>query len=284
MTVLGSGSSSGTPAIDIGWGRSDPANPKNRRTRPSILVEEGATRLLVDTSPDLRAAAPCCRAWRRSTAVLYTHAHADHLHGIDDLRAVNRANGAALDIYADRKTLDIIRRRFAYVFSPLDAGARFFYKPVLVPHEIRDGERLQVGGIEVWPFEQEHGFSRTLGFRFGPVAYSTDVVDLSEAAFSLLAGIDVWIIGTLTDGPHPTHCHVDKALAWIERLKPRRAVLTHLGLDLDHATLSARLPAGGRAGVRRHGDRGAESRPPALTSYHVASDLPKKRVPVIGLS
>jgi phosphoribosyl 1,2-cyclic phosphate phosphodiesterase len=243
VTILGSGGSTGTPAIDKGWGRSDPSEPRNRRTRPSILVEEGPTRLLVDTSPDLRQQLLAAGV-ATLTAVFYTHAHADHLHGIDDLRAVNRAIGAALDIYADRKSLDIIHRRFAYVFTPLEAGSCFFYKPVLVPHEIRAGEPVQVGDIEVLPFEQEHGFSRTLGFRFGPVAYSTDVVDLSEDTFALLAGIDVWIIGTLTDTPHPTHCHVGKALDWIERLKPRRAVLTHLGLDLDHATLSARLPAG----------------------------------------
>ncbi len=243
VTILGSGSSTGTPAIDRGWGRSDPAEPKNRRTRPSILVEQGRTRLLVDTSPDLRQQLLAADVSELS-AVLYTHAHADHLHGIDDLRAVNRAIGAALDIYADRQTLDIIRRRFGYVLCPLDPGVQFFYKPVLVPHEIEAGQAFQVGDIEVLPFAQGHGFGPTLGFRFGPVAYSTDVVDLSEDAFALLAGIDAWIIGTLTDRPHPTHCHVGKALEWIARVRPRRAALTHLGLDLDHATLAARLPAG----------------------------------------
>ena len=243
MTILGSGSSTGTPAIDRGWGRGDPTNPKNRRRRPSLLVEEGRTRLLVDTSPDLRQQLIAARVSELS-AVLYTHAHADHLHGIDDLRAVNRAMGAALDIYADRGTLDVIRRRFPYVFEPLDAGADFFYKPVLVPHEVSSGEAFRLGDTEVVAFEQDHGFGSTLGYRFGPVAYSTDVVELGEQAFTLLAGIELWIIGTLTDTPHPTHCHVGKALDWIERLKPKRAVLTHLGLDLDHATLAAELPPG----------------------------------------
>ncbi|MFO1127764.1 MAG: MBL fold metallo-hydrolase [Rhodospirillales bacterium] len=241
VIVLGSGSSTGTPAVDRGWGRSDPADPRNRRSRPSILVEDGETRLLVDTSPDLRLQLLAAGVSRLS-AVLYTHAHADHLHGIDDLRAVNRANGAALDIYADAPTLEIIGRRFGYVLKPLDAGATFFYKPVLVPHEVRDGEPFLAGGMEVLPFVQGHGFGHTLGFRFGRVAYSTDAVELSEEAFALLAGIDVWIIGTLTDTPHPTHCHVDKALEWVRRVRPQQTVLTHLGLDLDHATLSARLP------------------------------------------
>jgi phosphoribosyl 1,2-cyclic phosphate phosphodiesterase len=243
VVILGSGSSSGTPAVDAGWGRCDPAEPKNRRTRPSILVEEADTRILVDTSPDLRAQL-LDAGIAHIDAVFYTHAHADHLHGIDDLRAVNRAINRPLPIYADRQTLDVIHRRFEYVFSSLSAGTRYFYKPVLVPHELEEGVPVDIGAMRVIAFEQDHGFSRTLGFRFGAFAYSTDVVELSERAFAFLHGIDVWIIGTLVNQPHPTHCHISKALAWIERIQPRRALLTHLGLDLDHATLAARLPAG----------------------------------------
>jgi phosphoribosyl 1,2-cyclic phosphate phosphodiesterase len=243
VTILGSGSSSGTPAIDAGFGDSDPAEPKNRRTRPSILVETGTTRILVDTAPDLRAQLIAAGV-ATVDAVLYTHAHADHLHGIDDLRAVNRACSAALDVYADRKTLDIIHRRFDYVFQPLQGDAVFFYKPVLIPHEIRAGERFRVGDIVIDPIPQDHGFGTTLGFRFGRFAYSTDVVEMEDAAFAQLAGIEAWVIGTLGDRPHPTHCDVAKALSWIERVRPARAWLTHLGLDLDHARLAARLPAG----------------------------------------
>jgi phosphoribosyl 1,2-cyclic phosphate phosphodiesterase len=114
----------------------------------------------------------------------------------------------------------------------------------LTPHEIADGDRFSIGGIAITAFAQDHGFSATLGFRFGPVAYTTDVVELSEGAFEILKGVRLWIIGTLVDHPHPTHCDVDKALAWIDRIAPRRAVLTHLGGDLDYATLAARLPAG----------------------------------------
>ena len=243
LTILGSGGSSGTPAVDWGWGRCDPDNIKNRRTRPSILVENGTTRILVDSTPDLREQLLAARV-RRVDAVLYTHAHADHLHGIDDLRAINRTLNAPLDAYADAKTLEVIRTRFGYVLEPLNEGARFYYKPTLVPHEIANGDRFSIGDIEIAAFAQDHGFSTTLGFRFGPAAYTTDVVELSEEAFELLKGVRLWIIGTLVDHPHPTHCDVDKALAWIDRIGPEQAVLTHLGGDLDHATLAARLPAG----------------------------------------
>ncbi|TVR80774.1 MAG: MBL fold metallo-hydrolase [Rhodospirillales bacterium] len=243
VRILGSGASSGTPAIDWGWGGCDPANPRNRRTRPAILVEDSATRILVDTPPDLRE--QLINAGVSTVdAVLYTHAHADHLHGIDDLRAINRARNAALDAYADAKTLEVIGTRFGYVLEPLDAGATFYYKPTLVPHLVEDGSSFAVGTIPVTAFTQSHGFSTTLGFRFGPVGYTTDVVELPEHAFAILAGVRLWIIGAMVDRPHKTHCDVDKAIRWVQRIQPDRAVLTHLGNDLDYAALAARLPAG----------------------------------------
>lgn len=243
MRILGAGASAGTPTVDRGWGACDPDNPRNSRTRPSILVASGDTRILVDTSPDLRGQLLAAGVSTVS-ALVYTHSHADHVHGIDDLRAINRALDAPLDVYSDRRTLDAIRQRFPYVFEPLNEDAQFYYKPSLVPHLVRPGDSWVIGRIQVTAFEQHHGFSKTLGFRFGSMAYTTDVVDLSEEAFSLLRGIDTWIIGTLSDRPHPTHCDVDKALAWIRRIKPRRAVLSHLGESLDYATLAARLPDG----------------------------------------
>jgi phosphoribosyl 1,2-cyclic phosphate phosphodiesterase len=243
VRILGSGASGGTPTIDGGWGKCDPGNPKNRRTRPSIFVEADDTRVLVDTPPDLRGQLLAAGVSTVS-ALVYTHSHADHVHGIDDLRAINRALDAPLDVYSDRATLDTIRKRFPYVFEPLNENARFYYKPALVPHLVKPGDNWIIGRIQVTAFEQHHGFSKTLGLRFGPVAYTTDVVDLSEEAFSVLRGIDTWIIGTLTDRPHPTHCDVDKALAWIRRIRPRRAVLSHLGETLDYDTLAARLPPG----------------------------------------
>lgn len=243
IVILGSGGSSGTPALDVGWGRCDPSNPRNRRTRPAILVEEGETRLLVDTPPDLREQLLASKV-RTLTAVLYTHAHADHLHGLDDLRSINRNIGAPLPTYGDAKTLEDLRCRFAYATQPLPERARGFYKPTLALNPLTDGARLRFGPVAVTAFTQDHGFSTTLGFRFGQAAYTTDVVELSEEAFSILNGIDTWIIGTPVAGAHPTHCHVDKALDWIARVRPRRAVLSHLGNDLDYAALAAALPAG----------------------------------------
>lgn len=243
IVILGAGSSSGTPALDVGWGRCDPANRRNRRTRPAILVEEGETRILVDTPPDLREQLLAANV-RTLSAVLYTHAHADHLHGVDDLRAINRNIGAALPTYGDEETLAALRRRFAYAVEPLPAHARSFYKPTLSLQPLADGERRMFGPIAVTAFKQSHGFSTTLGFRFGAAAYTTDVVELSDGAFEILQGIDTWIIGAPVEYAHPTHCHVGRALEWIERVGPRRAVLSHLGNDLDYAALARVLPAG----------------------------------------
>jgi len=238
ITILGCGSSMGVPLIGGDWGACDPAEPRNRRRRVSILVESGPTRVLVDTSPDLREQLLAAGV-NALDAVLYTHAHADHLHGIDDLRAINVALKAPLDIHADAATLDLIRERFGYVFQPLKGD--YFYKPTLVP-KLVDGP-FAVGGIAVTPFVQDHGFSSTLGYRFGSVAYSTDVVTLDERAFAALAGIDLWIVDAFRLEPHATHSHLDRTLGWIERVKPKRAVLTHMSQGMDYATLKRRLPA-----------------------------------------
>ncbi len=243
ITILGSGASSGTPAVDWGWGKCDPNNPKNRRTRPSVLVEAGGTRILVDTAPDLREQLITAKV-RTLSAVLFTHAHADHLHGIDDLRAINRATNAPLPAFTDAPTLESISQRFGYVFEALDEGARYYYKPVLEPHVIDDGSEFEVGGVPIRSFRQSHGFSETLGFRIGDIAYTTDCVELPDHAFEILAGVRVWVIGTLTDVPHTTHCDVSKALRWIDRIKPERAVLSHLGCNLDYDALANRLPDG----------------------------------------
>lgn len=242
-TILGCGPSGGVPTIADGWGACDPKNPKNRRLRPSILVEEGDTRVLVDTSPDLRQQLLNAGV-RRLDAVLYTHAHADHLHGVDDLRGINRAMQAALPVYADAATEAILKQRFEYVTTPLADGVELYYKPVLDLRRIAPGDCFTVGGMEIVAYDQDHGYSRTIGYRFGPLAYSTDLLDLPQASFDALAGVHTWIVGTFALQPHVTHAHVDKALGWIERVRPARAVLTHLGPAIDHGALTASLPKG----------------------------------------
>lgn len=239
VTILGCGGSGGVPLIGNDWGACDPDNPRNRRLRVSILVEKGDTVVLVDTSPDLRQQLLAAGVTRLD-GIVYTHSHADHLNGIDDLRAVNRAMQAPLDIFASGETLAVIRERFGYTLEPLAPG-HGYYRPVLVPHEITGPFTL--GAIEAVPFRQDHGYSTTLGFRFGPVAYSSDVVRLDEEAFAVLAGIKLWVVDCLCLPPHDTHANLATALEWIERVKPDRAVLTHMNQSLDYDDLAARLPA-----------------------------------------
>jgi phosphoribosyl 1,2-cyclic phosphate phosphodiesterase len=240
--MLGCGPSWGVPKIGGGWGACDPQDPRNRRSRVSVLVEEGGAALLIDTAPDLREQLLAARV-QRIDAVLYTHSHADHLHGIDDLRTVNQLMQSAIPVYASAASLAEIDRRFGYVFAPVQPGRQsVYYKPVLEPHMIEG--RFTAAGVPVIPFRQDHGFSETLGFRIGAFAYSTDVIKLDEAAFAALAGVDVWIVDCIRRREHVTHSHLDRTLAWIERVKPRRAVLTHMDESLDYATLRRELPDG----------------------------------------
>jgi len=240
IRILGCGSSGGVPLVGGNWGQCDPTEPRNRRRRVSILIEHGDSTILIDTSPDLREQL-LDAGTRRLDAVLFTHAHADHLHGIDDLRAFNRLMRLPIPVYAHARTLADIERRFDYVFTPVEPGGSF-YKPTLTPYAI-DGA-FDLAGLKVVPFEQDHGFSKTLGFRIGAMAYSTDVVELDDAAFEILEGVELWIVDCLRYDPHPTHSHLAKTLSWIERVKPRRAVLTHMDIDLDYATLRRVLPEG----------------------------------------
>jgi phosphoribosyl 1,2-cyclic phosphate phosphodiesterase len=240
VTVLGCGASTGVPVIGGNWGRCDPNDPRNRRRRVSVLVEMGATVILIDTSPDLREQLLDARVtW--INAVVMTHAHADHLHGIDDLRSVNRLMRSAIPLYADAGTLAEIANRFGYVFKPIDERGRF-YKPTLVPHEIVGP--FEIDGISVLPFVQDHGYSATLGLRIGGFAYSTDVTELDDNAFGALEDVDLWIVDCLRRDPHPTHSHLAKTLSWITRARPGHAVLTHMDQSLDYCELSAELPSG----------------------------------------
>jgi phosphoribosyl 1,2-cyclic phosphate phosphodiesterase len=205
--------------------------------RVSALVEESGTVLLIDATPDIRQQLLDCNL-QDLTAVLFTHSHADHCHGIDDLRGVNWLTRKPVDIYANPETMKEIRHRFSYVFDHAD----HFYKPSIQPHLI-DGPFI-VGGIPITPFAQGHGPVTTLGFRFRDFAYSTDVKRLDEAAFETLKGIKIWIVDCVRETPHPTHAHLELTLEWIARVKPERAYLTHMNHMLDYATLAAKLPSG----------------------------------------
>jgi phosphoribosyl 1,2-cyclic phosphate phosphodiesterase len=244
VTILGCGGSNGVPTIGGNWGACDPNEPKNRRLRASVLIEGEGQRILVDTSPDLRAQLLSTgNGWL--DGVVYTHGHADHLHGIDDLRMVNVIRKAPLDIYADPLTLAQIEQRFDYVLTPLDPAGYAgmpFYKPLLVAHPI-DGP-FRIGALDVVPFEQDHGYSKTLGFRFGPIAYSTDVVGLDEVAFRVLDGVKVWVVDALRLEHHSTHAHLGRTLEWIARVKPERAILTHMSPAMDYATVRGHCPPG----------------------------------------
>ncbi|MBV9352636.1 MAG: MBL fold metallo-hydrolase [Mycobacterium sp.] len=247
VTVLGCGASTGVPAIGPDWGRCDPSDQRNRRRRVSALVELGGLTILIDTSPDLREQLIDARVFRLD-AVIITHAHADHLHGIDDLRSINRLMQQAIPLFADAETLAEIGRRFGYVFEPLPEPGRF-HKPTLEPHEICGP--FEISGVPITPFAQDHGFSTTLGLRIGGFAYSTDVTEFDETAFAALAGIELWIVDCLRREPHPTHSHLTKTLSWIARVRPRRAVLTHMDQSLDYCELSAELPSGVEPGRDR---------------------------------
>jgi len=254
LTILGCGSSGGVPRLGGAdgkgdWGACDPSNPRNRRWRCSALVQRktlyGTTSLLVDTSPDLREQLLAAGV-ARLDGVIITHDHADQLHGIDDLRPVFHVMKRRVDIHADATTLDGILRRFRYCF---DTPVGSVYPPILNAHVIAEpfaGFVISgVGGdIPVLAFPQEHGGIRSLGLRFGPVAYSSDVNGLSEEAFAALEGVKCWIVDALRYAPHPTHANVATALEWIGRVKPRHAILTNLHLDLDYERLRRELPEG----------------------------------------
>ena len=242
VTVLGCGPSGGVPLIGNDWGECDPANPRNRRRRASILVEQNGAKILVDASPDMRMQL-LDAGISRLDGIVFTHAHADHCHGIDEVRALNRAMGEAVPIYAAPTTLAELKQRFAYIFRPSDpAAGAVFYKPSLLP-TIIEGP-FEVAGVRVLPFTQNHGFSTTLGFRFGDLAYSTDVVTLDEPVFGALEGVGTWIVDCYRRTPHPTHTHLGQTLDWIARVKPKRAILTHMDVQLDYETLRRELPAG----------------------------------------
>ena len=254
FTILGCGSSGGVPRLGGPdghgfWGACDPKNPRNRRRRCSLLVRRrssaGSTQVLVDTSPDMRFQLLDAGV-STLDAVLITHNHADQLHGLDDLRMIAINMRKRVDVWSDEAAFEGIFSRFAYCFVQAPGSE---YPPVLNAHRIAEpfGE-FRVGGaggdLPILAFRQGHGGIHSLGFRFGPLAYSSDVHELDEGAFSALAGVKVWIVDALRYTPHPTHAHVEKTLSWIARVKPERAILTNMHVDLDYEKLKSELPPG----------------------------------------
>jgi phosphoribosyl 1,2-cyclic phosphate phosphodiesterase len=252
VTLLGTGASAGVPLIGGAdgrgdWGACDPAEPRNRRSRSSILIqgpEVAGVRptLLVDTSPDMRTQLLDAHV-RRADAILYTHAHADHVTGLDDVRILNRIAGRPLDAFGSKATLDELQSRYAYAFRPWEPT--HFFRPVMLPRVVALGEVFDAAGLPVLAFDQDHGFTRTLGLRCGGFGYSTDVVMLNDAAFAALEGVDTWVVGCFQrHSSHKTHAWLERVYEWREHVRPRRTILTHMGGDMDWAWLCANLPAG----------------------------------------
>lgn len=245
FTILGCGSSGGVPRLGGLWGDCDPDEPRNQRTRCSLLVEredsDGVTRVLIDTSPDMRSQLLAAGVGELD-AVLYTHAHADHVHGLDDLRQIVFNTRRRIPVWADGPTQDALYSRFGYAFmQPVGSP----YPPILEMHTIAGPVTIPGtgGAITFTPFRVNHGSIDALGFRINDVAYLPDVAEMYDESLVALEGLDLLIIDALRRAPHPTHAHLEKTLEWIAQLAPRRAVLTNMHIDLDYATVDEETPA-----------------------------------------
>lgn len=240
VRILGCGTSSGVPRIGGDWGACDPAEPRNRRLRAAILIDTATTRLLVDTGPDMREQL-LAAGTDRLDAVIWTHDHADHTHGIDDLRQVFHQRGSPVPGYARAPDLAALKARFGYAFAGRDGY------PATIAAEMLT-ERQTIGDVAVGAVNQPHGAITSAGLRFDhggrSIGYSTDVSRLTPEMEALFVGLDIWIVDALRRAPHPSHAHLDETLGWIERLRPARAVLTHMDQSMDYRRLCAALPDG----------------------------------------
>lgn len=244
FTILGCGSSGGVPRIGGHWGACDPTNPRNARRRCSMLVEQedvgGTTRVLIDTTPDLRQQLLDAGVGTLD-AVLYTHGHADHVHGIDDLRMIVFNQKARVPVWADGPTQERLLSGFGYAFLQPEGSP---YPPILELNTLKGNVTIEGAGgpITFRTFRVGHGSIDALGFRIGDLAYLPDVAEIYDPAWEALTDLDCWILDALRRTPHPTHAHLALALEWIERAAPRRAVLTNMHIDLDYAEVDAETP------------------------------------------
>ena len=246
LTILGCGSSGGVPRIGNNWGQCDPNEPKNRRKRCSVLLDkregDALTRVLVDTTPDLVSQLNSADA-AALDGVWFTHEHADHTHGIDDLRQVAINMRSRVSVWAERDTADMLMSRFSYCFMTPPGSS---YPPILEMNGIEAGKPVstigEAGDISAMPFAVNHGDIDALGFRIADVAYTPDLIKVPDHSMQYLEGLDIWIVDALRRTPHPSHFSLEDALRWIERMKPKRAILTNMHIDMDYQTLCGELP------------------------------------------
>lgn len=243
VTILGCGSSGGVPLIGCACKVCTSDNPKNNRSRVSLFIKTNEKNILIDTSPDLRQQA-LREGIGRVDAVLYTHDHADHTHGIDDLRSFNYLSGNSIPIYSDEVTIKGITGRFPYVF--MEKPQNVWYRPSLTAHSLPDVpvHEFSVFKTPITAFQQLHGKMKTLGYRIGNLAYSTDTNELPETALKALEGVRVWVVDCLRYSHSPGHSNLENTLRWIARVKPEQAILTHMSHDFDYDTLTKELPVG----------------------------------------
>jgi len=238
ITVLGSGTSVGVPTIGCHCAVCTSADPRDKRLRPSILVRYSGRNVVVDTTPDFRGQVPRARL-ERLDAILFTHAHADHIMGLDDVRPFNYRQKSGIPVFGPPEAIETVRHVFSYVFADKTHDS---HVPRLETHAL-DGAPFNLFGLEFTPVPLEHGSTRVFGYRFGNAAYLTDHNDIPAASLDLLRGLDVLFLDALRRRPHPTHTTVERALQYVEELAPRRAFFTHICHDLEHEATERTLPA-----------------------------------------